>query len=125
LKGDDKVKLLFPDYEKIKELPLFYIDEESFDDEKEVPYEYKFNLFDIFEDIYCRLVYNEDGNKLFYLDVMCEGYCDKFSDSNITFKSTKGGYKDMCKKVNEIYNKVVSNITKSNSEYSKEWFTEE
>lgn len=119
------MKLLFPDYEKIKELPLFYIDEESFDDEKEVPYEYKFNLFDIFEDIYCRLVYNEDGNKLFYLDVMCEGYCDKFSDSNITFKSTKGGYKDMCKKVNEIYNKVVSNITKSNSEYSKEWFTEE
>lgn len=114
--------LKIPEYKKIKELPISYIDEEAFEDENEIPYEYKFNLFDIYEDIYCRLVYNEDGNKLFYLDVMSDGYCDKFSDSNLTFKCNKSGYKEMCKKVNEIYNNVLNNLTKSNEEYSHEWF---
>lgn len=112
------VKLKFPRYELIKDLPLFYKDEY----EDEIPYEYKFNLFDIYEDIYCRLVYNEDGNKMFYLDVMSNGYCDKFSDSNLAFKANKLGYNSMCKKANEIYNKILNNLMKSNDEYSEEWF---
>lgn len=108
------VRLIFPDYNKIKALPLFEDDEDGETWAKT----YKFNLFDIYGDTYCRFVYNEDGNEKFLLDIMSGGY---ITDSE-TFECSVEGYKMMCCQADMLMSEVFENLTNSNPEYSEDWF---
>ena len=103
------LKLNFPDYNKLKELPK--------------DREYKFTIFTIYETIYCRFTYNEDCKDKFKADLMCNGYSDTYEP--ILFKkwfpNTEEDYKIMCSRIEVFYNKLVRNILNSNEDNSLYW----
>ena len=113
-----KHKLKFPTYEYIKSFPLQNDDGEYI--------EYEFTLFTVYRSMYCRFTYNEDGNKGFYLDLMCDGYCDKFSiDCHKRFyRMNKKEYKLMCGHAEILYNEIMNNLLNSNEMESEEWKNE-
>lgn len=99
--------LKFPKLGEFKSLPRFE------EDDDEMPIEYAVTLFTVFDDIYCRITFNEDGNNGFYLDLMSDGYCDKYGGSKY-YESTKEGYCTLMFDANELYNEILDNILCSN-----------
>lgn len=102
------LKLNFPDYNKLKELPQNK--------------EYKFRIFEVYETFYCRFTYNEDFSGKFKADLMCNGYSDTYEPSDFRkwFDNTEKDYNTMCCNIERLYNQIVEEILNNNN--NMDWF---
>lgn len=88
-------QLKFPSYEYIKALP-------KFEEDHEVPREYRWVLFDTPTSTYGTMSYNEDGEGYLFFDVWEDGYTG-MNDLGISRKFNKTNYKTVCKHAQEVF----------------------
>lgn len=85
-------------------------------EKKDKEKEYKWTLFKICNSNICRFSYNEDTNKLIYLDIITNGYindykyCYKGYETNRGYKLTKTNLKGLFTLANYIRNEIISNV---------------
>lgn len=78
--------------------------------------EYKWTLFKIVHSNICRLTYNEDGNKLIYLDIITNGYINEYKyyyknyETNHGYDLTEENLEGLFALVHYIRNEITNNV---------------
>lgn len=66
-------------------------------------------LFGVYQHVYCRFTYMEDGWNGFHLDVMCENFVDKFWPKHY-FPGTRDGYDALQNCARAIRAEILANL---------------
>lgn len=108
-------RLNFPDLKDIKKCPRH-----PHPGEFEA---YSWIIFEVCNNMICRLTYNEDDNGKLIIDILQGGYCDHYVPCGFGcfVPATLKEYSKLQNICNNEYNHLINNLLKSNENFAQCW----